>query len=140
MGSWGMDPFDNDDAGDWAWTLEDGAGPEVVRDALVAATAPASGETEGPDEPDEPAEAPAVAAAALVAAALGVPVALPDTMREWLAAQDEGAVRALAPEAVAALDSVLASSELADLWDEQGSDWRDQTRTTRDAIASAPRP
>jgi hypothetical protein len=134
MGSWGMDPYDNDDAGDWAWTLEDGAGPEAVRDALVAATVPPS------DEMDEPAEAPAVAAASLVAAALGVPVALPDTMREWLVAQDEGAVRALAPEAVAALDSVLASSELADLWDEQGSDWRDQTRTTRDAIASAPRP
>jgi len=135
MGSWGMDPFDNDDAGDWAFTLEEGAGPEAVRDALVAVTAPVE-----PDEPDELAEAPAVAAAALVAAALGVPVVLPDEMREWLAAQDEGTVRALEPEAVAALDAVLSSSELADLWDEQGSDWRDQTRATRDAIASAPRP
>ncbi|WP_457206140.1 DUF4259 domain-containing protein [Nocardioides sp. P5_C9_2] len=128
MGSWGMDPFDNDDAGDWSWTLEDGAGPEAVRDALAAAVAPS---------PDESTAAQAVAAAALVAAARGVPVVLPDAMREWLDAQTAGSVGALATEAVAALESVLSGSDLADTWDEQGPAWREQTVVLRDAIAAA---
>lgn len=127
MGSWGMDPFDNDDAGDWSWTLEDGAGPEAVREALVSAAT----------SPDELTAAPAVAAAALVGAALGVPVPLPDAMQEWLAAQDLTVVGALAPDAVAALDQVLADSELGDTWDEQGADWREQTQALRDGIAGA---
>ncbi len=128
MGSWGMDPFDNDDAGDWSWTLEDGAGPEALREALAAATS---------TSPDELVAAPAVAAAALVASALGVPVALPEPMQEWLAAEDPSAVRALAPEALAAVDSVLEASDLASTWDEQGPAWREQTRAMRDAIAAA---
>jgi hypothetical protein len=124
-----MDPFDNDDAGDWSWTLEDGAGPEALREALAAATTAS---------PDELVAAPAVAAAALVASALGVPVTLPEPMQEWLAAEDADAVRALAPEAVAAVDSVLEASDLASTWDEQGPAWREQTRAMRDAIAAAP--
>jgi hypothetical protein len=121
-----MDPFDNDDAGDWSWTLEDGAGPEAVRDALAAAVAPS---------PDESTAAPAVAAAALVAAARGMPVVLPDTMQEWLAAQATGSVGVLSPVAVAALDSVLGASELADTWDEQGPAWREQVAAMRDGLA-----
>ncbi len=127
MGSWGMEPFDNDDAGDWSWTLEDGAGPDAVREALAAAAS----------SPDELTAAPAVAAAALVGAAWGVPVALPDAMQEWLTAQDLASVRALADRAVAALDHVLADSELADTWDEQGAEWRTQTKALRDGIAAA---
>lgn len=129
MGSWGMDPFDNDDAGDWSWILEDGAGPEAVREALAA----------GATSTDELTAAPAVAAAALVGAAWEVPVVLPDAMQEWLAAQDTASVRALAEGAVAALDKILADSELADTWDEQGDGWRTQTEALRDGIADASR-
>lgn len=131
MGSWGMDPFDNDDAADWAYALEDGAGPSALQTALA--------EVVRRPDPDLLAEAPAVAAAALVAAALGVSVALPDAMREWLAAQDLARVGALAHGAVAALDRVLADSDLADTWGEQGDEWREQTQALRDGIAGANR-
>jgi hypothetical protein len=126
MGSWGLDPFDDDDAGDWSWTLEDGAGPEALRDAFAAVATPS----------EDPADsAIAVAAASLVAAARGVPVTIPASMQEWLAARDASIVAALAPEAVAALDAVLADSGLADVWDEQGPEWRQRTRAMRTALA-----
>ena len=88
MGSWGLDPFDNDDAGDWSWTLEDGAGPEALRDAFAAVATPSEDPADG---------ANAVAAASLVAAARGVAVTIPESMQEWLAAQDVPTVAAWPP-------------------------------------------
>jgi hypothetical protein len=128
MGSWGLDPFDNDDAGDWSWTLEDGAGPEALRDAFAAVVPPSA---------DASAGANAVAAASLVAAARGVRVTIPESMQEWLEAQDGPTVAALAPEAVAALDAVLSGSEVAATWDEQGAEWRERTRAMRAALAES---
>lgn len=128
MGSWGLDPFDNDDAGDWSWTLEDGAGPEALRDAFAAVATPSEDPADG---------ANAVAAASLVAAARGVAVTIPESMQQWLAAQDVPTVAALAPEAVAALDAVLSGSELAALWDEQGQEWRERTRALRADLAGS---
>ncbi len=130
MGSWGSAPFDNDDASDWSYELLDGGGPDVVAAALRNVSADGAPELED--------AAAAVGAAALVAATVGVTVHLPDELTSWLVSADRRALRALAPEAVVALDQVLEDSELGELWDETGDDeWRDSTRRMRDAIAAA---
>lgn len=119
MGAWGSDPFDNDDAADWVYRLEEG-GPEGVVDALTGDGAEAA------------------AAAAIVAHAHGVPVTLTPEVELWLQQQDPDAVRVLAPQAAVALDRVLDGSELAQLWAETGDDsWEQETRALRDALRRA---
>ena len=133
MGAWGTGPFENDDAADWSYQLVDGGGPDVVAAALRA--------VQGGSAPDAPADSSAVGAAAVVAAGLGVAdVELPDDVRERLSGIDASAWPPLARDAVAALDRVLAESELRDLWDEVGdSVWAEETRALRDRIDAAAR-
>ena len=108
-----LGPFENDDAVDWRYLLVDGGGPEVVGEALRAVA--------GVGSPERPEAANAVAAATVVGAGLGVTgVELPEDVADWLAAVDPSAWPPLAAEAVRALDSVLADSELRELWDEAG--------------------
>lgn len=117
MGAWGIGPFDNDDAGDWVYALED--------DGVAAARAA----LDVPAEPAAEQAAAAVAAAALVALAHGVPVESSEEVDEWLAAADPTALeelRSLVSAAAAALHRVLDGSELAELYDETGEEgWRD---------------
>lgn len=117
MGAWGTGPFDNDDAGDWVFELEDD-GPPAVRAALDVAP-----------HPSAEVAAAAVAAATVVALALGVPSESSAEVDDWLAGADAAALeelRGLAPAAAAALQQVLDGSELAELYDEVGADeWRD---------------
>jgi hypothetical protein len=133
MGAWGTGPFENDDAADWCYELVDGGGPDVVAAALRA--------VQGGSAPNAPADSSAVGAAAVVAAGLGVAdVELPDDVSERLAGIDASAWPPLARDAVAALDRVLAESELRDLWDEVGdSVWPEETRALRDRIDAAAR-
>lgn len=136
MGAWGSGPFENDDAADWCYRLLDGGGPEVVAEALRL--------VQRPSAPRGPAASNAVGAAAVVAAGLGVTgVELPDDVQTWLSAVtafDPAVWPPLAPEAVAALDRVLADSELHELWDEAGdSAWAAETRALRDRIEAAGR-
>lgn len=118
MGAWGAGPFDNDDAGDWVFELED-QGVVAVRAALAP-----------PAEPDVEEAGAAVAAAAVVGLALGAAIESSAEVDEWLAAADRSTLdelRGLAPTAAAALRRVLDGSELADLYDEAGDEgWRDQ--------------
>jgi Domain of unknown function (DUF4259) len=129
MGAWGEDPFDNDDAGDWAYgfdSLDGGGGVAYIRAALAIAAGTASGEDlEAPDG------SIAIAAADVVARlAEGAP--MPSTygsdVAGWVvrtspAVSDTDV--ALARDAVA---RVLAEgSELAELWDEAGPEWRAAT-------------
>lgn len=117
MGAWGTGPFDNDDAGDWVFQLEDDGVP-AVRAALDVAAHPGA---------DEAAEA--VAASTVVALALGAPAESSAEVDDWLATAGATALdelRGLAPSAAAALRRVLDGSELAELYDEVGADeWRD---------------
>jgi hypothetical protein len=80
-----------------------------------------------------------VAAAALVAAGLGVAdVDLPDDVRDWLTRIDPSTWPTLAPDAVRALNRVLAESELRELWDEvEDGAWAAETRVLQDRIAAA---
>lgn len=124
MGAWGSGPFDNDDACDWSYQLLDGGGVEVIASALVV-----SAGTEAPEA------AEAVAAIALVVASRGSSVDLGEDVADWLATADRPAVAALAPRAVAAIDSLLTDSELAELWQEVGdSVWEDRLREWRDFL------
>jgi hypothetical protein len=133
MGAWGSGPFENDDAADWRYLFVDGGGPGVVADALRAVL--------GAGAPELTAASNAVAAAAVVDAGLGAAgVELPDDVRGWVAAVDPSAWPPLAPEAVHALDRVLTTSELRELWDEAGDDsWTAETRAMRDRIDAANR-
>lgn len=118
MGAWGTGPFDNDDASDWVYGLEDG-GISTVESALSEAL-------EGGDLA-APTDTNAVAAGEIVAAALGHPVAgLRENILE-LANGLAGSVTAdHAARARTAAERVLAGSELAELWGESDSDaeWR----------------
>ncbi|HEY0636122.1 MAG TPA: DUF4259 domain-containing protein [Pseudonocardiaceae bacterium] len=126
MGAWGADPFDNDEAADWRYLLLDGGGPEVVATALA-----------DPCD-DAGAAARAVAAAAVVGASVGVGITVPRDMTDWLDRQETSALAALAPDAAAALDRVLAGSELRELWDESGvDDWHTAVQRLHDDLAAA---
>lgn len=115
MGTWGHGPFDNDDAGDWVWELEESQDFSAVQAALEAVTRPGIGYIEAPDC------STAVAAAEVVAASLGRPTpSLPKEATAWVASRGSPPkqVVALAKQALAAIKS---KSELRDLWEESES-------------------
>ena len=118
MGAWGTGPFDNDDASDWVYGLEDG-GISTVESALSEALE--ASDLKGPTDRN------AIAAGEVVAAALGHPrAALTESVLE-LAAGLEGSVTAdHVARARSAAERVLSGSELADLWGESGdaAEWR----------------
>ena len=118
MGAWGSGVFENDDASDWVWELEDDNDMSVLHEALAAAV----------DTPlDELIEAPdasnALAAAEIVAAARGHHGAeLPSEAREWIrrnAALVDARTVALA---TAAVERISIHSELNELWEEAEND------------------
>jgi len=118
MGAWGSGVFENDDAADWVWELEDDNDASVLHEALAAAV----------DTPvDEPVDVPdasnALAAAEIVAAARGHHGAeLPSEAREWIG-RNAGIVDARTVAlAVAAVERVSINSELKELWEEAEND------------------
>jgi hypothetical protein len=129
MGAWGEDPFDNDDAGDWAFafdSLDGGGGVAYIRAALAIAAASAPGEDlEAPDG------AIAIAAADVVARLIeGAP--MPPTygsdVAGWVVRTSPTLTDSDAALARAAVARVLAEgSELAELWDDAGPEWRAAT-------------
>jgi hypothetical protein len=119
MGAWGTGSFDNDDASDWIYELEESPDVAVVRRALDIRSAPYLEAPEG---------STAIAAAEVVAAARGRPAAsLPDSVTAWVAEHGSTVEESDVILAVAALDRVLADdSELRDLWAVTDEDaWRD---------------
>ena len=126
MGAWGEGAFDNDEASDWAWSFDDiteaAPGLAIIESALRDATADPSAEL------DADAGSIAVAAAELVAFVAGRPgVESPynESPRAWVASARPSASPELVALAVTALEQVTgANSELAELWDESGPEWR----------------
>ena len=136
MGTWGIGPFDNDDAAGLSDDLEEGqaGGPvRVVRRLLTEAAGP------GGLEADLGAEV--VAAAALLASQLppAGSAELEGSRGDFPAFPAD-----LRPLAVRALDRVLAEdSELAGLWAETAEldDWRDGVlRLRAELVADAGQP
>lgn len=112
MGAWGTGPFENDDAGDWSFELDEG-GLHYIRDTLETITTA---------QPDDYLEAPycsnAIAAAEVVAAMRGSGLKdLPEEVTSWLESKPKAPpdLITLAREAVS---RIISDSELKDVWDE----------------------
>ncbi|KAA6430575.1 DUF4259 domain-containing protein [Agrococcus sediminis] len=111
MGTWGSGPFENDEAADWVYELEDAEDVEALLLETFASTTAAG--------------ADAAEASRAVGAAAWLLSGLPGESRpdiEW-----QGSPPALTEElrtaARAALDAVLADdSEWRELWEEAGDD------------------
>ena len=134
MGAWGTGAFDNDDAADWAYELEESADLTPARQAL-AATMDSDGYLELPEG------ACAVAAASVVAATFdGHLKGLPEEVAEWVDAHPGTASRGDARLAVDALERVMSEeSELRGLWDEapEGPSWAEEIEKLRQRLVPA---
>jgi hypothetical protein len=118
MGAWGTAAFDNDDASDWFYELEGGglSSLEAAFDEALEA-----------DDLAGPTDVSAIAAAEVVAAALGRPApGLRDDVAAVAANLSGKVTPDLAERARAAVERVLASSEVAELWAEtdDADEWR----------------
>lgn len=134
MGAWGTGPFENDDAADWAYELEEAAELSPVRQAL-SATLDTDGYLEVPEG------ACAVAAAAVVAATFDGDVrGFPEAVVEWIADHPDAAGREDARLAVDALERVTSEeSELRQLAVESGDGaaWARSMETLRVRLVRA---
>lgn len=125
MGAWGG-PFDNDDAADWSYAFDDldaGGGVAYLRAALaVAAGTPVVEELEAPDG------SIAIAAADVVdriRRGEALPEVYGESITAWAARATPELTDADGGLAVAAVRRVLGpASELAELWDDAGPEWR----------------
>jgi hypothetical protein len=121
MGIWSPDGFASDEALDWLQGLDPDAGAEPVVRALRVAV-------ESPDPYLDTRRAQiARAAAELVAALHGRPQSgLPDPARRWVEAQGDPPLGAEGSKdldalvlATRAIDYIVRSSELAEIWSQQ---------------------
>jgi len=114
MGAWGVLPFENDNASDWVWNLEEAEDTSVLSEALEAVTSQ--------DEIIEECEE-GIAAAEVVAALLGKPLAeLPDEVTDFVKRQGKKKPSAeLIKQAVTVVRRIVEASNLKEAWDESGS-------------------
>jgi Domain of unknown function (DUF4259) len=133
MGTWGLGPFDNDAAADWAGALDDAAPEErcsLIRDALTAAI-----EAEEYLDGDE--AATAIAAAAVVAAKQPDSLELDNNYGPNADTVDslrlEPDLRVLATRAL--VRAWGEASEWRELWEEAGQ--YDEARSALDPVLSA---
>jgi len=111
-GAWGVGSFENDDALDWVYELEESSGFS----ALSAALRPVATDK---GYIDAPSGSYAIAAAEALAALIGeAPDGLPEEVLDWVKRQDQRPSGELLAEARKALKVVLDEnrSELAQLW------------------------
>lgn len=112
MGAWDVGSFENDDAMDWVYELEEETSLSFLADALENIIDQKGGYPEAPECTI------AICAAEVVAALLGSPDDdLPDEVNEWVDDKPEPS-DVLVEMANSALDLVMAGSELKDLWAE----------------------
>jgi hypothetical protein len=115
MGAWGVLAFDNDDANDWAYGLDDVDDLSLVEGAL-AAVLEADDYIEAPDATN-------VLAACEVLARLngkpGYTNAYTEKVDQWVAAHPLKPSRSILKQANEAIDRILGdNSELKELWAE----------------------
>jgi hypothetical protein len=135
MGTWDIQPFDNDTAADFANDLDDADTPE--REALIRMVLMRAADSK--DYLEAPEAEEAVAAAALVAAQCSgtEPANIPYGPEEPIPTLPAD-LRSLA---VASLDRVLADeSELSELWEESegGRAWKRSIGQLRQVLDPAP--
>ena len=126
MGAWGVLPFENDNASDWVWSLEDAEDFSVLSEALDAVASQ--------DDIFEDCEE-AVAAAEVVAALRGHPLSeLPDEVSAFIKKHGKKKPPAKLVElAVGVVRRISEDSDLRNRWQEAGSaeDW---LKTTSDLL------
>jgi len=126
MGAWGVSPFENDNALDWVWNLEEAEDTSVLSDALDAVAAA--------EEIVEDCEE-AIAAAEVVAALLGRAVAdLPDEVTEFVKKHGKKKPSPkLVKLAAAVVRRISKASDLKERWDESESakEWQ---KTMKDLL------
>ena len=113
MGAWGIGHFDNDEAGDWVWELEEAKSLAPVTMAFDEVDACS-------DYLDAGAGCIGLAAAETVAASIGKPaVDLPEEVARVVSALPAAADSGLVARARSVVDRILAAdSELRQLWEE----------------------
>lgn len=131
MGTWGPGPFENDDASDWLYSLEDSSGPSTVREALDVAAVGYLELYMG---------AVTIAAAEVVAAASGHPSAAePDAVREWVNQYGGEFGKDDIRAAIAAIDRAYSEqSEIRHLWEDTGRrEWNEAVEGLRRRLVDA---
>jgi Domain of unknown function (DUF4259) len=117
MGAWGTGSFENDDAMDWVYELEE-SGVSFLKETLEAVTGT-------PGEYVEVRECANAVAAAEVIASLrgGSPDSLPPEVRRWLGAHRKANPDKLVPLALQALHRIRTDDdcECKNVWDELSS-------------------
>ena len=127
MGAWGVGTFENDDAGDWVYRLEEAEDVGLLTEALRPAADPG-----GYLESSTCSEA--LAAAEVVAALAGRPAPdLPEEVQSWVKAHRERVSGELRQLALRAVDQVAGDSELKELWEESDemAAWSDRMQELR---------
>ena len=118
MGAWGPGVFENDDASDWVWELEDDTDGSVIIEALSAVV-----DTPVDEQPEAPECSNALAAAEVVAAARGNRATeLPSEASVWIQAHSDLVEPGLLALASGAVERIAIDSELKDLWEEAGDE------------------
>lgn len=118
MGAWGSGAFENDDAGDWVWELEDDNDASTIIEALSAVV-----DVPLDESPEAPESSNAIAAAEIVAASRGQrAVELPSEAREWMSRNSTLVTDPVVALARAAVERVSVDSELKELWQETGNE------------------
>jgi hypothetical protein len=131
MGAWGSGVFENDDAGDWVWELEDDENGAVILEALAAVVdVPADEFVDVSDASN------ALAAAEVVASAAGrTAMELPGEAREWIGRNASFVTPPIIALARVAVERVATDSELKELWDEAADPaWQQVVDGLRDRL------
>ena len=122
MGAWGCRNFENDDAQDFAGVLHEDGDISTFLDAINTIIE-FDKDTDGPEAPEA---SMALAAIEYVAAAKGKPSPdLPEGADEWLQKNSILEIENIVPLSKKAIQQIRTSSELKDLWEEDGDagDW-----------------
>jgi len=132
VGTWGIGSFDNDDAADWVYELEESGGADAISQALRAIG------------PDGYLEAPdcsiALAAAEVLAALQGQPSeSLPPEVITWVNDNPVEVDDDLLGLALMAIHRIETESELKDLWEESGEldEWAATLNDLKERLGSA---
>jgi hypothetical protein len=121
MGAWGVGSWDNDDAGDWVYELEESKDLSLVIQTLRAITNPEE------DYLESCICSEALAAAEVVAAANGRPgTDLPEEVQVWLKRAKPSINSDILNLAQHVIEIIGTRSELLELWQESDSypEWR----------------
>jgi len=114
MGAWGAGSFENDDASDWVWELEEAENESILAEAFARVN-------DSEDDPEAPDCCIAIAAAEVVAAMRKRgPTDLPEEAAEFVKRMKAPSA-SLVASARRAVERIRTQSELKDLWDESES-------------------